>query len=369
MIETIAHPLNRAEIDAHTRTCRRGFAVIQPRVSIALPGATATRFTRVFADTSGTDPYCEAVSDDHQDLFGEAAFHGKAIYDVKAFRAAVGDRFPAETILSHDLIEGAHAGVGLASDIELFETIPLDYASYSRREHRWIRGDWQIAPWVLPQVPAPGGGRTPNPLSLINRWRIFDNLRRSLAPIASLCLLLFGWLTFIAPGVWSLVVGLAVVIPALAPLLDRVARRMQGTVHRLHGAGAEVVRALVGIAFLPHQAWLTADAIVRVFYRRMVSRHGLLEWNPADAPGQNGKQQSRLVFRQLLMIAAGAALVMLLQGAGGAIAPTIVFLGPCMPAPILMPCLERPAASAAKKPLGKPDIRYLRLLARRTWRY
>ncbi len=224
MVETISHPLNRVEIDPETRVRKRGFTIIQPRVSIALPGATATRFTRVFADTTGTDPYCQTVSDAQQDLFGEAIFHGKAIYDVQAFRTVLGDRFPAETLLSHDLIEGAHAGVGLASDIELFENLPLDYVSFSQRQHRWIRGDWQIAPWIFPRVPAPGGTE-PNPLSIMNRWRILDNLRRSLVPVASLLLLLFGWLISAAPGVWSLVVGLAVAIPALAPLLDRLARQ------------------------------------------------------------------------------------------------------------------------------------------------
>ncbi len=151
MVETIAHPLNRAVIDPETQTRRRGFTIIQPRVSIALPGATATRFTRIFADTAGTDPYCQTVSDAQQDLFGEAIFHGKAIYDVRAFRGILADRFPLETLLSHDLIEGAHVGVGLAIEIELFENLPLDYASYSQRQHRWIRGDWQIAPWIFRQ--------------------------------------------------------------------------------------------------------------------------------------------------------------------------------------------------------------------------
>ncbi len=155
LIETIAHPLNRVEIDPVTRVRKRGYTIIQPRVSITLPGATATRFTRIFADATGTDPYCRTVSDAQQDLFLEAMFHGKAIYDVRAFHddsATTG--FPPETLLSHDLIEGAHAGVGLASDIELFEHLPVDYGSFATRQHRWIRGDWQIARWAFGSVPA-----------------------------------------------------------------------------------------------------------------------------------------------------------------------------------------------------------------------
>lgn len=369
MIETIAHPLNRAEIDPVTHIRKRGFTVIQPRVSIALPGATMTRFTRVFADSMGIDPYCQWVSDAHQDLFGEAAFHGKAIYDVTAFRTTVGGRFPAETILSHDLIEGAHAGVGLAADIELFENLPLDYVGYCKRVNRWIRGDWQIAPWILPRVPAPDGGSVPNPLSPINRWRIFDNLRRSLVPVASLLLLLFGWLISAAPGVWSLVVGLALVIPTMAPLLDRLARQLQGRVNRWHGASAEFVRALVGIAFLPHQAWLSVDAILRVAYRGLVSRRCLLEWQTAEAAGSSIREKVGPTFRQLLVISGVSVLVMILQGIEGAFIPTGAFLSLWIISPALMRWLGQPAPNDARRVLSRMDAKYLRILARRTWRY
>ena len=146
LIETIAHPLNHGEPESSTGVCRKGYSIIQPRISISLPGATATRFTRIFADTAGLDPYCRPVSDAQQDLFCEGIFHGKAIYDVRSFQAALANRFPPETLLSHDLIEGAYAGAGLASDIELFENLPLDYASFSRRQHRWIRGIGRLRP-------------------------------------------------------------------------------------------------------------------------------------------------------------------------------------------------------------------------------
>ena len=153
LIETIAHPLNKVEIDPATRVRRQGYTIIQPRVSITLPGVMATRFTRIFADAAGTDPYSRTVSDAQQDLFLEAMFHGKAIYDVHAFHEILGERFPAATLLSHDLIEGAHVGVGLASDIQLFEQLPVDYGSFAARQHRWIRGDWQIARWIMRRVP------------------------------------------------------------------------------------------------------------------------------------------------------------------------------------------------------------------------
>jgi cyclic beta-1,2-glucan synthetase len=369
MIATIAHPLNRAVLDPATHARRRGYTVIQPRVSVALPGAIASRFTRIFAETKGTDPYCKAVSDAHQDLFGEATFHGKAIYDVHAFREATGDRFPAETILSHDLIEGAHAGVGLATDIELFENLPLDYAGYSKREHRWIRGDWQIAPWIFPRVPAPGGRLLSNPLSGINRWRIFDNLRRSLVPIASVLLLLTGWLTGAAHGTWSLVVGLAAVIPTLAPLLDRLARKIQGTALRWRGSEAAFVRAVVAVAFLSHQAWIAADAIVRALYRVCVSRRKLLEWQPAEGGGIFREAHRHSIFLQMLVLSAASLVLLLFLDAKGMFASAAPFLGLWIVAPALVRWLAHPDVPTARRNLNRSDTVYLRLLARRTWRF
>ena len=369
LVETIAHPLNRVEIDPVTRTRTRGFTIIQPRVSIALPGATATRFTRVFADTSGTDPYCQSVSDAQQDLFGEAIFHGKAIYDAQAFRTTVGDRFPAETLLSHDLIEGAHVGVALASDIELFESLPLSYVSYCQRQHRWIRGDWQIAPWILPRVPAPDGKTEPNPLTMVNRWRILDNLRRTLVPVASLLLLLFGWLISAAPGAWSLVVGLAIVIPGFAPLLDRLARHIQGSVRGWQGAADELVRAVVLIAFLPHQAWLSVDAVARAAYRSFVSRRNLLQWQTAESAGAQTDRHTRVILRQLLIVSGLSLMLTIVLWVEHALAPTSAFLALWVVSPALMRWLGRPVRLPQRDRISAEDKRFLRRLARRTWRY
>ena len=367
MVATIAHPLNQAVVDADSKTRRRGFSIIQPRVSIALPGATATRFTRVFADTSGTDPYCQSVSDAQQDLFGEAIFHGKAIYDLNAFRGILADRFPLETLLSHDLIEGAHVGVGLASEIELFENLPLDYASYSQRQHRWIRGDWQIAAWMMGRVPAAGGGTVPNPLPVIGRWRIFDNLRRSLVPVASLLLLLFGWLISGAPGIWTLVIGLAVAIPALAPLLDRLARRLQGSVHGWQGATDELVRALVMLVFLPHQAWLAMDAIIRALYRRHVSHRKLLEWRTAEGAGGNAQRQ--LTLRQMWVICGCSLALLILLALKGAIAPAALFVALWAASPAVIRWLDRTVPVNDWRRPPREDAIFLRRLARYTWRF
>jgi len=227
MVETIAHPMNRVQIDEASGIRGSGYAIIQPRVGIALPGASSTRFTHLFADAQGTDPYSSAVSDAHQELFSEAMLHGKAIYDVPAFHQILCDRFPTETLLSHDLIEGAHVGVALASDIEVLENLSLDYPAFSRRQHRWIRGDWQIAAWAARIVPCGDGRRRPNPLSFINRWRILDNLRRSMVPLAALLLLGFGWFVSAVPAIWTVVLVLAVGTPALVQSRSRADPRIR----------------------------------------------------------------------------------------------------------------------------------------------
>ncbi len=368
LIETIAHPLNRVEIDPATRVRKRGYSIVQPRVSITLPAATATRFTRVFADATGTDPYCQTVSDAQQDLFLEAIFHGKAIYDVKAFHTILKDRFPAETVLSHDLIEGAHVGVGLASDIELFENLPINYGSFATRQRRWIRGDWQIAPWALSRVPVAAGGTEPNPLTLIGRWRILDNLRRSLVPVAALLLLLLGWLISAAPGVWSLVVGLAIAIPAMAPLLDRLARQVQGSVRGWQGAADDLERTVVMLSFLPHQAWLSVDAIARVFYRRRVSHRNLLEWQTAERARILAHRHMDATFGQMLVVSGLSVALALVLALKGALVPTSAFIGLWAVSPLIMRWLARPGQSIRKK-LGIPETQFLHGVARQTWRY
>jgi cyclic beta-1,2-glucan glucanotransferase len=368
MVETISHPLNAVSLDPVTGVRRKGYSIIQPRVSVSLPGATATRFTRIMSDTAGTDPYCRAVSDAQQDLFGEGIFHGKAIYDVQAFRTVFADRFPAETLLSHDLIEGAYVGVAMATDIELLENVPLDYSSFVRRQHRWIRGDWQIAPWMFSKVPAPGGAER-NPLALIHRWRILDNLRRSLVPVASLLLLLFGWLISASPGISSLVVALAVAIPALAPLLDRWARHLQGSVRGWQGAADELLRAGVMIAFLPHQAWISADAIVRTWYRSHISRRHMLEWQTAEAAEAHAPRHGNTTHSQMLVASGASIFLAMALLARETLAPSSGFLVLWALSPLVLRWLSSPARAPASQQISARQATYLRRQARRTWRY
>ncbi len=194
LVGTMAHPLNRPQFDPVKGVVTEGYSILQPRVGVSLPSAGRSWFVKLFAGDVGIDPYTRAVSDVYQDVFQEGSFIGKGIYDVDAFQQAVAGRFPENTVLSHDLIESCHARSALVSDVELYEEYPSRYNTDINRRHRWIRGDWQIAQWLLPRVPGPDARRIANPLSGLSQWKILDNLRRSLVPAALLLLLLGNWL-------------------------------------------------------------------------------------------------------------------------------------------------------------------------------
>ena len=207
LIGTIAHPLNRARFDQGSRRVCEGYGVLQPRVAESMPVGGRSVFLRLFGGESGVDPYTRTVSDVYQDAFGEGSFIGKGIYDVDAFIRVTGDQFPENLILSHDLLEGCYARAALASDVQLYESSPQRYLADVSRRHRWVRGDWQISPWLLPRVPGPSGRRLDNPISALSRWKIFDNLRRSLVAPALLLVLIAGWSMLYPPWFWTLVVA------------------------------------------------------------------------------------------------------------------------------------------------------------------
>ena len=214
-VGAMAHPLNRARYDEDKQRVCEGYGILQPRVAVSLPGANRSRYARMCASDPGIDPYTRAVSDVYQDLFGEGSFIGKGIYDVDAFERAMDGRFPDNRILSHDLLEGCYARAGLLSDVQLYEEYPSRYSADVSRRRRWIRGDWQIAQWVMPGVPGPDARLQKNPLSMLSRWKIFDNLRRSLAPAALTLLLLLGWTVLPSAWFWTLAVIGIILIPSL----------------------------------------------------------------------------------------------------------------------------------------------------------
>jgi len=373
MIETLAHPLNQPRFDAKGRILAGSYTIIQPRVTPSLPSTSASPFSRLFSFVIGIDPYTRAVSDVNQDLTGEGSYHGKGIYDVHAFSRVLSGRFPEHRLLSHDLIEGAHVRVGLASDIELLDEFPRDYLTYARRQHRWIRGDWQIADWILPRVPRPGGRRASNQLSWFNRWKILDNLRRSLIPAASLALLAVAWLiSSRMEWISTLVVVAQLFFQNLAQPITSATTRHGLKRLSLSRQAHDLLRTIVEASLIPHQAWLALDAILRVWFRRLISHRHLLEWTSVRAKGF--RALSHLPDFLLSM-----AIISLLSGiAGWAVyrwAPAILMLaGPWLGLWLLSPLIGwllnlRPRAKSKRVQLPAKDLMYVRKVARRTWRY
>ena len=307
LINTIAHPLNRAWYDTDKKRVTKGYTIVQPRISFAPESEKSTRFSRIFSGNVGLDPYSAAVSDIYQDLSGEASFTGKGIYDVRAFHQVLTDQFPENRILSHDLIESAYVRTGLATDIELFDDYPATYGAYTKRNHRWTRGDWQIAAWLFPRVPS-ATGKANNPISLLSKWKIFDNLRRSLNFFFLTIFFVAG--IFWLPGanwIWVLaafgIIAFPTYITLSSDLLNRPAR-VRWKLHmvkvwdnmRIHS-----IQAISTVVIAPHQAYVQLDAIGRTLYRLAVSRKWLLEWATASQVASQNRHALGPYLRWMLV--------------------------------------------------------------------
>jgi cyclic beta-1,2-glucan synthetase len=377
LIGKLAHPLNRAVLD--TDSCRvvDGYAVLQPRVTPALPtGRDGSLFQRVFANASGIDPYGSAVSDIYQDLFGEGSYCGKGIYDVDAFEAALAGRIPDNTVLSHDLLEGIFARAGLASDIEVIDEFPTRYDVAVARQYRWARGDWQLLPWIFGWGSTSDADRQRRSIPLVGRWKMIDNLRRSLSAPAAFVAFVAGWtLPFADAARWSAFVLAAMAIPALLPFVTAILPRRLGLAKLMHlcAVGADLRLALSQIvllvAFLPDQAWVMSEAIVRTLFRLLVSRRNLLEW--VTAAQAKGSRRLDLIgfYRQMaggvaLAIAAAVLVAWCEPGCWPIAAPFAVLW---LLSPAIACWVSRPLAASGMPPIPAADAQALRLIARRTW--
>ncbi|HEY1907365.1 MAG TPA: carbohydrate-binding protein, partial [Myxococcaceae bacterium] len=333
LIGAMAHPLNHPVWDEARGRIVRGYGILQPRVGVSLPSANRTLFATIASGTPGVDPYTTAVSDLYQDLYAEGSFTGKGIYDVDAFERATRGRFPENALLSHDLIEGAFARAGLATDIEVFDDFPSSYLTWTRRKHRWIRGDWQLLRWLTPTVPGPRGPEA-NPLPLLARWKLLDNLRRSLLELALLAFWIVGWAEFPhAVGRWTVLGVLAVAAPwvvtlllaALHPPIDKSWRSYYGALGQ--DALASARQFALALVFLPHQAWISLDAIARTLWRVGVSRRHLLDWQTSShAEGSRRGRAWRQMWASPVVACGSAALLIwvLSREQPGPLAPGII---------------------------------------------
>lgn len=375
LIATLAHPLNRAEFDPETDRVTAGYTVLQPRCEITPTSTNRSLFSQVFAQDTGLDLYTRAVSDVYQDLFGEGIYVGKGIYDVAAFERSLSDLVPDNTLLSHDLFEGIHGRAGLVTDIVLFEHYPPDYLAYVRRLHRWIRGDWQLLPWLMPRVPHDGPGKIPSRLSALDRFKIADNLRRSLVPPALLALFVTGWLALPGPALlWTLAALLSTAVPLLMSIAVGLWRSLRGipfqqTVPALR---AQVARWLLAQAFLPYEALRALDAVATTLVRLFITRRRLLQWTAFDhtiriqvlGRGINLVRTWRRSYPAILFTGAVAILAALVRPAALPIAALLLLLW--LISPQLSESVSQPLAQKQVR-VSDDERRRLRRLARHTW--
>ncbi len=394
LIGNLAHPLNRPVYDANKGRIVEGYAILQPRASISLTSASQSRFTKLFAGDSGIDPYTREVSDVYQDIFGEGSFIGKGIYDVDAFRQAVDGRFPENLILSHDLLESGYARSALVTDVDLIEEHPSSYATEASRRHRWIRGDWQLAGWLLPRVPGPESNeppalngakakRQPNPLTTLSMWKIFDNLRRSLVPPSLLSLLVGSWLFY--PGsawLWTLLVAVVIFLPTLLSTAIELIRKPEERDWLVHliltgkSASRPILMALLTLVFLPYDTLICLDAILRSGVRMLFTQRGLLLWQLPSYASRNARRTLADFYREMwiapaLAVALGSAMAGAWALGAGQLA-VLLFSAPVLllwlASPVVGWWVSLPLVSPAPD-LSVDQRMFLRTSARRTWRF
>ncbi len=373
---TMAHPMNHPYYNEKKQRVTDGYGILQPRVAVSLPSEKSTLYARMHANEPGIDPYTRAISDVYQDLFGEGSFIGKGIYDVDAFGKALDGRFPENRILSHDLLEGSYARCGLLSDVQLYEAYPSRYDVDMKRRHRWIRGDWQITSWLWPLVP--GGSRrfVKNPISALSRWKIFDNLRRSLVPISLFVMLLFGWMYSDSPMFWTISILTILLLPSMVSffweiwqkpedvhLLPHMIISIRFTIHHF-------AQQILMILTLPYEASLNVDAIFRTNWRVLISHRKLLKWNPSN---NLQSRESKTFFRSYLSMWFPPVIALLVFGwMSYWDAPGIEVTLPFLIGWLVVPAITWKISLPYK---GKPVVlndeqkKFLHKLARKTWAF
>ncbi len=376
------HPLNRPHLDPARGMVTSGYGILQPRISVMTESTARSLFARIFAGHTGVDPYTTAVSDTYQDLFAEGIFTGKGLYHVDAFRQALAGRVPENTLLSHDLFEGLFARTALITDVELVDEYPATVLAHARRQHRWVRGDWQILLWLFPFVPSRSGWAR-NRLSLISRWKIFDNLRRSLVPAATTLALVFGW-TVLPGSPWVWTSGL---LAAMAfPLVTFVLRMLGGRASpqpwlvflRTVGEETRTAAAQLGIqlTFIASHAFQMTHAAVLTLLRLAVTRRGLLQWETSAQSSARAMRLSpadrlRAFFLEMWASPAVgliALALILVLGRTSALPLALPIALLWIAAPLIADRLSAPQVKRVRR-LSLADRRFLRLLARKTWRY
>ncbi len=379
LVGKMAHVLNRPCFDPRSGLVVRGHGILQPRVTPSLPvGDEGSLYQRVFSGPDGLDLYALAVSDVYQDLFEEGSYSGKGIYDVDIFESVLHGQIPENAVLSHDLLEGIFARAGLASDIEVVEEFPSRYSVAAARQHRWVRGDWQLLPWIFSFGRRSHSGAAATAMPLMGRWKLLDNLRRSLSAPAALLALLIGWLQPVpVAAIWTAFILLTIVVPPLVPVIAGLVPRNATVSLRNHLRTLRrdfqlgFLQSAFLVTFLAHQAWLMVDAVGRTLWRLLLHRGRLLEWVTAAQSSDDSRFDLRGLAAQIGASFAFAAMVgAALYVYGGHAWPIgIPFAALWLLSPLVARWASQPPPAPGHLAISRDDRAALRHIARRTWRF
>lgn len=376
MIGTMAHPLNHPYFDNKKQRVTKGYGILQPRVTVSLPDIKTSIYAKMHGNEPGIDPYTRASSDVYQDLFKEGSYIGKGIYDVNIFQKVLNKKFPDNRILSHDLLEGCYIRSGLLSDVQLFEKYPKTYSADMKMRERWVRGDWQIIGWIFPWVKGGDSHIHKNPISFLSKWKIFDNIRRSLVPPALTTLLIIGWFLLPNPMLWTLIVTGIIIFPVILTTIWDVFMKPKDVILSYHVKNSlRNIRDLIAKTFfslicLPYEAFLNISAIARSLWRMIISKRKFLEWTPSSQYINSMKSSlwnsyGKMWIEPFLTISIVVLLAIYLPGRLDIAGPIIFFW-------LLAPFITW----FTSKPLNEPtshlthgQLDFLRKLARKTWSY
>ena len=381
LIGAMAHPLNRAQLSPDGKRVNSGYGIMQPRVNVDVEVTNKSRYAQLFAGLGGLDVYTTASFELYQDIFNEGSFCGKGIYDLRVFQKVLKGTFPENLILSHDLIEGCHIRCGLINDLELFDDNPSNYIDDAKRHHRWTRGDWQIIGWLRNKVKNEKGEKVKNQVNTIGRWKIFDNLRRSVLCLALMVILFVGFsgLVDLHPAWFLLVALIAVASPIVffiigqITTLPRFGKRYHYYATLMRGFRVIIYRSLVQFALLPKEAWMYTDALVRACYRMWFSHKNLLNWITSDEAAKSTKGTLGDYLGKFWFNYVASALIAFLyfflgSGNGLDLAALIFCIATWCGAPFLMFWLGKKFPQD-KKHLNAKETAEVRQLAQDTWHF
>jgi cyclic beta-1,2-glucan synthetase len=375
LIGTIAHPLNRPIIDKTTNRVVKGYGLLQPRIGVSVDSASRSSFSLTFSGQTGIDPYTTAVSDVYQDLFCEGIFTGKGAFDVDVFNDVLGDAIPENSVLSHDLLEGSYIRAGLVTDIELIDGYPANYIAYSMRLHRWVRGDWQLLPWLFSWVYNFNKEKVRNPLTAISKWKIFDNLRRSLLSPSLFLLLTLGltvlprtdwfWL-----GLFVITLALPLLMGVVGSFIGSMRSHNQSLIDILHGTKNLAMQIILTFVFLPHQAYLMVDAIARTIIRVFITRRNLLEWITAADADRKFKGSLEDYWKKMLpaMVMSVAFFIWIVLFRRSLLYIPLFIALIWLFSPLIAYKISQPKYKKTPQ-LSKEQIAKLRMIGRKTWKY